>query len=111
MSKLQRLRDNIAAIECALKGENIPEVLSKYTGFGGLSFILNGTDKSKWSKSDQQYYDDTVRLFMLLHEHTKDVKEFLRWGQSLKQSVLTAFYTPDEVVFSIMDAICKVYDG
>lgn len=34
MSKLQRLRDNIAAIECALKGENNQEILAKYTGFG-----------------------------------------------------------------------------
>ena len=105
MSKLQRLRDNIAAIECALKGENNSEVLSKYTGFGGLGFILKSRGhKEAWNKSDLQYYDDTVRLFMLLHEHTKDVKEFLRWEQSLKNSVMTAFYTPKEIVRAIEKA-------
>ena len=112
MSKLQRLRDNIAAIECALKGENNSEVLSKYTGFGGLGFILNSiSHKEAWSKSDLQYYDDTVRLVKVLSEHFYTAKEAERMMQSLKNSTLTAFYTPDEVVFSIMDAICKVYDG
>ena len=49
MSKLQRLRDNIAAIEYALTGKGDAEVLNKYTGFGGLGFILNPRgDKSKW---------------------------------------------------------------
>ena len=45
MSNLQRLRDNIAAIECALKGEGEKSVLDKYTGFGGLGFILNRFNK------------------------------------------------------------------
>ncbi len=106
MSKLQRLRDNIAAIECALKGENNAEVLSKYSGFGGLGFVLNPRGgKDKWPKSDQQYYDDTVRLVKVLSEHFYTAKEAERMMQSLKQSVLTAFYTPEEVVTAIMEAI------
>ena len=106
MSKLQRLRDNIAAIKCALKGENNSEVLGKYTGFGGLGFILNPRgDKSKWSKSDQQYYDDTVRLYQMLVKNSKDGNEFSRWEFSLKQSVLTAFYTPEPVVYRLMHTI------
>ena len=106
MSKLQRLRDNIAAIECALKGENNEEVLAKYTGFGGLGFILNPRgDKSKWPKSDQQYYDDTVRLYQMLVKNSKDGNEFSRWEFSLKQSTLTAFYTPVPVVYRLMRTI------
>ena len=106
MSKLQRLRDNIAAIECALKGENNSEVLGKYTGFGGLNFILNGTNKSKWTtKSDIQYYDDTVRLHKLLIDNSESVEEMERWVQSLKNSTLTAFYTPIELVDAMMIAI------
>ena len=105
MSKLQRLRDNIAAIECALKGENNSEVLAKYSGFGGMGFILNPLDKSAWTKSDMQYYEDTERLRKLLVDNSKDEQEFSRWWQSLKQSTLTAFYTPEEVVTTIMEAI------
>lgn len=108
MSKLQRLRDNIAAIECALKGENNSEVLGKYSGFGGLGFILNPRgDKSKWPKSDQQYYDDTVRLYQMLVKNSKDGNEFSRWEFSLKQSVLTAFYTPAVVTAAMFYAIIK----
>ena len=113
MSKLQRLRDNIAAIECALKGENNQEVLGKYTGFGGLGFILNPRGgKDKWPKSDQQYYDDTVRLYQMLVKNSKDGNEFSRWEYSLKQSVLTAFYTPQPIVDAIYSAIYKTeHDG
>ena len=105
MSKLQRLRDNIAAIECALKGENNQELLGKYSGFGGLGFILNSLDGDKWSKADACCFKDTVRLVHLLREYSKDSQEFNMWMQSLKQSVLTAFYTPIEVVDAMMIAI------
>ncbi len=106
MSKLQRLRDNIAAIECALKGENNAEVLGKYTGFGGLGFILNDiSHKEAWSKSDLPFYEDTVRLVKLLSERSYTAKETKRWMDSLKQSTLTAFYTPREVPEAIFNAI------
>ena len=110
MSKLQRLRDNIAAIEEALsdKSEKDIAILEKYTGFGGLGFILNDIGhKETWSKSDQPCYDDTVRLRQMLVKASKDGNEFDRWMSSLKQSVLTAFYTPDEVVKSIFQVIYK----
>lgn len=105
MSKLQRLRDNIAAIECALKGENNQDVLGKYSGFGGLGFILNGIYQRSWSKSDMQYCADTMRLYEILKENAKDTHELLEWQQSLKQSTLTAFYTPEVVVETMMKVI------
>lgn len=106
MSNLQRLRDNIAAIECAMSGNNDEKVLKKYTGFGGLGFILNPIDKKEaWNKTDLQCYEDTVRLHEVLREHSKDEREYKRWLASLKASTLTAFYTPEEVVTAIMEAI------
>ena len=106
-SKLQRLRDNIAAIECALKGENNLEVLAKYTGFGGLAFVLNSDDIDEWPKSDLMYFNDTLRLSILLHEHSKDENEYRAWMQSLKASTLTAYYTPDEIVDVLFKVIYK----
>ena len=88
MSKLQRLRDNIAAIECALKGGNDTEVLAKYTGFGGLGFILNPIDRP-WVKSEQMYVDDTVALHTLLRGASKDERDYERWMDSLRASTLT----------------------
>ena len=46
MSKLSRLRDNIAALQEAFEpknGEYDYEVLEKYSGFGGLGFVLTRT--------------------------------------------------------------------
>ena len=106
MSKLQRLRDNIAAIECALTGKGDAEVLGKYTGFGGMNFMLNPTgDKSAWSKSDMVYYQDTVRLHELLREKAGNEKEYQAWVESLKASTLTAYYTPKVLVEAIIGAI------
>ena len=108
MSKLQRLRDNIAAIECALKGENNAEVMGKYTGFGGLGFILNPIGKKEvWNKSDLQYYDDTVRLVKVLSEHFYTAKETERMMQSLKASTLTAYYTPSVLTAALFKTIIK----
>ena len=106
MSNLQRLRDNIAAIKYALTGEGDAQVLNKYTGFGGLGFILNPIeDKTKWNKTDAVCYDDTVRLHELLRENSADEKQYKKWLASLKASTLTAYYTPIEVVDNAIIAL------
>jgi N12 class adenine-specific DNA methylase len=109
MSKLQRLRDNIEAIESALKGKGDAQVLNKYTGFGGLGFVLNPIeDKSQWNKTDMVCYEDTVRLVELLREHAGSEKMFKKWMASLRASTLTAYYTPREVVTAIMDCMFRM---
>lgn len=101
MSKLSRLRDNIAVIEYMLTGKGDGRNAG-YTGFGGLGFILNPADRSAWSKSDMQYYADTMRLQRIIRENSKDEKTFNRLWQSLKASTLTAFYTPYDIVAQAM---------
>lgn len=107
MSKLSRLRDNITAISHAMTSTSDydAQVLNKYTGFGGLGFVLNPLDRSKWSKSDLDCYDDTVRLHELLREESSSEREYNAWVQSLKASTLTAYYTPMEFVNRMMGAI------
>lgn len=102
MSKLQRLRDNIAAIREVLMGGDNNERIGKYTGFGGLGFILNPLNKAAWTKSDLSYFDDTVRLHDMLHEASSSDDEYKRVVQSMKSSVLTAYYTPRNVVEMLM---------
>jgi len=70
MSKLQRLRDNIEALRHAMTStsEYDSEILNKYSGFGGLTFVLNPLEPTAWSKSDMVYYQDTVKLHELLRE-------------------------------------------
>ena len=112
------MRDNIEAIRLALslgvKGRGAQsaeerEVLRKYAGFGGLKCILNDAnelaDAAKWSKSDIELFAPTVELRRLIHDYSKDYKEFAGYMDSLKASVLTAFYTPAPVIDAISDAL------
>jgi len=107
MSKLQRLRDNIEALQHAMTStsEYDREILSKYTGFGGMTFVLNPLEKSVWSKSDLQYYELTVKLHNILKEYSSSEREYQQWVESLKASTLTAYYTPGEVVETVAKAI------
>ena len=117
-NRLQTMRDNIEAIRLALnlgvagRTAQTPEereVLRKYAGFGGLKCILNDanelSDAAKWSKSDIELFMPTVELRRLIHDYTKDDKEFAQYMDSLKTSVLTAFYTPLPVVDALSDAL------
>ena len=117
-NRLQTMRDNIEAIRLALnlgvvgRAAQTPkerEVLRKYAGFGGLKCILNDAnelgDAAKWSKSDIELFMPTVELRRLIHDYSKDDKEFTRYMDSLKASVLTAFYTPAPVIDAISDAL------
>ena len=117
-NKLQTMRDNIEAIRLALRlgveGRSAQsaeerEILRKYAGFGGLKCILNDAnelaDAAKWSKSDIELFAPTVELRRLIHDYSKDDKEFARYMDSLKASVLTAFYTDNRIV----DAISRIF--
>jgi len=113
MSKLQRLRDNIEALRHAMTStsEYDQSILSKYTGFGGLTFVLNPLEKSAWSKSDMMYYDDTVRLHTLLREASKSEREYQAWVESLKASTLTAYYTPGDITAMLLFRISDAFYG
>ena len=112
------MRDNIEAIRLAFRlsvagrsAQNAEEreILRKYAGFGGLKCILNDAnelaDAAKWSKSDIELFAPTVELRRLIHDYSKDDKEFARYMDSLKASVLTAFYTDNRIVDAISDSL------
>ena len=117
-NRLQVMRDNIEAIRLVLslgvkgRGAQTAEeiaVLRKYAGFGGLKCILNDAnelaDAAKWSKSDIELFAPTVELRRLIHDYSRDDKEFNRYMESLKASTLTAFYTDNRIVDAISDAL------
>ena len=112
------MRGNIEAIRLALRlgvekrhAENAAEreILRKYAGFGGLKCILNDADSlldaAKWSKSDIELFAPTVELRQIIHDYSHDDREFNRYMDSLKASVLTAFYTPSPVVDALADTL------
>lgn len=117
-NRLQTMRDNIEAIRLVLRlgvekrtahTAEEREILRKYAGFGGLKCILNDAnelaDAAKWSKSDIELFAPTVELRRLIHDYSKDDREFAQYMDSLKTSVLSAFYTPAPVVDAIADTL------
>ena len=111
------MRDNIEAIRTAFTLEREQRaataeeraILRKYCGFGGLKCILNParelTDAVHWAKSDLELFAPTVELHRLIRENSRDDMEYKRFVDSLKASVLTAFYTPKEITDTIADVL------
>jgi hypothetical protein len=83
--------------------------LQQYSGFGGIKCILNPAqseaDKAYWTKSDMNLFPMVVDLHKLIRDNSKDEQEYKRYFSSLKSSILTAFYTPPEVVKSISNTL------
>ena len=116
-NRLQTMRDNIEAIRIVfrLDVEKRPPndiesiALGKYAGFGGLKCILNDAnelaDATKWSKSDIELFAPTIELRRLIHDYSHSDKEFTAYMDSLKASVLTAFYTPKIVIDALTDSL------
>ena len=116
-NKKQRLRENIEAIRTAFtleKEQRTPTareraLLERYCGFGGLKCILNParelTDAVHWAKSDLELFAPTVELHRLIRENSRDETEYRRYVDSLKASVLTAFYTPQAITDTIADVL------
>ena len=112
-----KLRDNIEAIRTVFTLEKQQkaatpeerEVLGRFCGFGGLKCILNPAanlmDAVQWTKSDRELFPLTAELHRLIRDNSKDEREYKRYFDSLKSSVLTAFYTPPEVVSALADTL------
>jgi len=110
-SKKQHLQDNIAAIRLALTidkekrraTESEREILKKYSGFGGLKVILLSTSSPEnFSDSERHLYPLVTELHDTLLEFSQDnIPQYKEYVNSLKASILTSFYTPDEVIASI----------
>ena len=116
-NRKQKLRDNIEAIRTAFtldrEGRTPTErervLLGRYCGFGGLKCILNParelTDAVHWAKSDLELFAPTVELHRIIRENSRDDMEYKRYTDSLKASVLTAFYTPQAITDTIADVL------
>ena len=116
-NRKQKLRDNIEAIRTAFvldREQRTPTarerlLLGRYCGFGGLKCILNPakelTDAVHWAKSDLELFAPTVELHKLIRENSRDDTEYKRYMDAMKQSVLTAFYTPPEITGTIADVL------
>lgn len=112
-NKKEHLRANIEAIKTvfALHREQrtaTPEermVLEAYTGFGALKCILSPAntmeDIARWNKSELELFPLVMELHRTIRDNTTSESQYKSYMQSLKNSVMTAFYTPALVVREI----------
>jgi hypothetical protein len=116
-NKRAHLQTNIEAVRIAFtldrekRGATEAEqaVLRQYSGFGGLKCILNPaqteSDRAYWTKSESDLFPMVSELHGLIRENSRDEQEYRRYFNSLKNSILTAFYTPPEIIKSISDTL------
>jgi len=116
-NKRVHLRDNIDAIQTAFQLEKeqrtaTPEeraILEKYSGFGGIKAVLNPVvhsgDERHWTKSELDLFPLVKELHEVLKEAAGDEAQYKRYVSSLKNSILTAFYTPPEIVNTLCEAL------
>ncbi len=116
-NSLHKLRDNIAAIRIALayrQGTPVLQTdagtLSRYSGFGGLKAILlpqgnlEDWQKAGASQEDLKLHSGIMELRTLL-ETALPPQEYSNCMLSVKNSVLTAFYTPAEIPEAIYQSL------
>ena len=116
-NKKAHLRANIEAIRTvfALEREQRTAtdkeraIMQGYSGFGGLKCVLNPAsslaDTSQWAKSELELFPLVAELHRVIRDNTSSEKEYKQYFNSIKNSVLTAFYTPPEAVKAISEAI------
>lgn len=116
-NKRQHLQHNIEALRIAFTLEKEKRqataeerlLMMRYSGFGGLKFVLNPIaneiDINHWRKTEHDLFPITQELHQLLKENATDEKQYRRYVESMKSSVLTAFYTPPQVIDAIAQAI------
>lgn len=116
-NKKARLRDNIEAIRLAFSldkegRQTTPaerEILKAYCGFGGIKAVLNPADKPEdvqhWTKTDSELFPLVSELHGVLRSGSENTAEYNRYVSSLKNSVLSAFYTPPKVVDALAAAL------
>lgn len=120
-NKYEALNNNIEAIRIAIELEKTHqkptveqlEKLKKYSGFGGLNFILFPADKPqdivKWTnESEKVFFPKVQELHQILKEAQLPNTSYDELFSSLRSSTLTAFYTPKPVVEAIADSIASL---
>ncbi len=116
-NKKKHLKENIDAISIAFElkkqgriaTKEELNILSNYVGFGALKSVQRPAnsekDISNFSKSDIDLFPYFLNLNNIIKENSETELEYNEYINSLRNSVLTSFYTPKEVANSIVKAL------
>jgi N12 class adenine-specific DNA methylase len=114
-----KLNDNIAAIRIALayqQGDVLSDAdqtaLRKYAGFGGIkAILLPDADQQEWialgaTEADLRLHEGITSLHQLLKAHFNE-QQYKEVVSSIKESVLTAFYTPQVIPQTLFQVLAE----
>ncbi len=116
-NKKEHLRLNMEAIRLAFTLDREKrrataeerEALAAYSGFGAIKAILNPSPLQvpveKWAKADRELYPLIKELYEIIRNETAGEKEAKLYMDGIKNSVLTAFYTPKPVIEALAGAL------
>lgn len=116
-NKLQALAANTAAIETAYRVRNEKrtataaerETLSLYSGFGGIKEVLDLGTNAPMSDKMKQTLDHLVCVLQAIAQDDETLYREL--VDSIKASVLTAFYTPKFLIEAVTDQIQATFQA
>ena len=87
--------------------EQEQDILMQYSGFGGLKCVLNPVnslaDTVHWAKSELELFPMVAELHQVIRDNTSSELERKLYINSIKNSILSAFYTPPPIVQTIAD--------
>lgn len=118
-NKKQALVANISALDIALKlrQENSSATqlektqLENYSGFGGLRVILKDEENiADWNKNEMELHPHVTMLWNTLKKYARSDAEYWDMRKSVKNSVMTAFYTPERFLTALREALSKVME-
>ncbi len=109
-NKKAHLRQNIDALKAAFALEREPHdltseefsLLAAYSGFGAIKEVLEAPDSKR---NTDGMADLVAELHEVIKSNTAGEREYKRYIDGIRNSVLTAFYTPPEVAYAIVDTI------
>ena len=109
-NKKVHLRQNIEALKTAFGLEREQrtataeerEILAAYSGFGAIKEVL---EPVRGKRDANGMADLVAELHEVIRSNTAGEREYKRYMDGIKNSVLTAFYTPPEIALTIVDTI------
>lgn len=111
MNKAQGFQKNYEAIKETFEGNKKEpknwdkEILKEYCGYGGLKeVLLDPEDNGQWNDSTSKFRKDITKLHQLIREHLPEDRA-LEMFASLRRSTLTSFYTPKEIINTMIAPI------
>ncbi|MCX8491778.1 MAG: hypothetical protein ORN54_11985, partial [Cyclobacteriaceae bacterium] len=105
-SKRQAYQSSLAILSELLKENPSKEVMEQlqFNGFGGLKELLLPIDNnSTWTTEDLRYEKEVLEFHRLLKNYFGD--QYKTAINSLKNSVLSSFYTPAFIVEPMIEAV------